>query len=500
MRSQTSERQKEELVFSYPSALGGMLGRGLLETRNPHSTNEVRASQISFIAGGGMSAKLPAPGSKHHKCMANTAASTNIFDEIREWRTSRANSLSNQEVTKLARLRNPKTNADEAMMFTTAVLFVATAFCFYCGYLCYRDTFSGFTPFEAALSALALAGACELCKVFLTRLALRAILFGWISRTWWDFGQWGFVLVLACGAFWWSIQISTEGLEMFYRHHSETAVERTTLSDHLRAATADIDGQIASQQATQNSSLQSKWKGTVVWEAQKTATGAGKNIAALQAQRAALLTAATEEWKAADGRTTKKVEGWVFWVKKYGGYMEVVSILCLLAFAFGERKLVSHNLSEPTDWPTGTGPKPLSGERAPSSASVSQFSPTPPTVSQPSQSVSQFGSGATVVGSDEILESAKTSLMRDMANLRNGNGQPLTVARRLVAVLNNVYSATLYPHFAPTPEKMEAMSTYIETEVLPLLKEKQVSFWFESQLLQQIAWRRAHPEPLKQAA
>ena len=108
-------------------------------------------------------------------------------------------------------------------------------------------------------------------------------------------------------------------------------------------------------------------------------------------------------------------------------------------------------------------------------------------MSQATQPVSQFFGENEAIGADDILGTAKTELMRDMANLNNQNGQRGTVAARMHSVFNRVGRAAETRGFKPSPVKMLEYYNFLESRVLPLMAEKNVSYEYEREMMRALA-------------
>lgn len=270
----------------------------------------------------------------------------NVFTQTASWFQDRTAQSDNAKLNKVLKLRNGKTNSDEALIITKILLLLVTAFTAYCGWLYYHDTFSKtFSPGMAFFFALGLALAVEAAKVYLTHLSLRSIFFGWMFRDGWELASWLFVLAIAFGAFYWSVDISTDGMKRLTEQAGDERTKGEGLTAHLAAATATIDQQIAAAQGAQEKAQNTRTKkGKTTWLGQTTADKTATTIAALQDQRSVIVKQATEEYLKGEGKREVKVEGWAAWVKKFGGYMEAAALLCLLAVGTFERKLYGENL------------------------------------------------------------------------------------------------------------------------------------------------------------
>lgn len=253
--------------------------------------------------------------------------------------------LTEKDVARLAKKRNPDSNADEVRIAILAVLLIATGFCLYTGFLFYQETFArSFGSATAFVFALALAAVVEISKVLLGTRVLRAVFFGWAFKDLWNTGFWIFAGALFIGAFYWSVSISTDGMQLLTNARQ---VERDTsaeMTEAIAASTASIDAQIKDAQATQKEALANKWKGQTTWAAQQTATQQGKQIAELQKQRAAVIDKAIDNWQSDKQSRSQRADLFSDWVRKYGGFAEAAGALALLALAMNDRRVVSDNL------------------------------------------------------------------------------------------------------------------------------------------------------------
>jgi hypothetical protein len=404
--------------------------------------------------------------------------SGNIFSQLSEWRTNRAEKLTKSQVEKLANIRNPETNADEVKIVIWALLVVCTFLTMYTGFLFLRETFGQtFSAQMAFIFSVAGAASIEAGKVFLAQRWLRSLLFGFIFEDIWAFGTGVFVLCITVSAFFLSINISTEGLEIFSRTYQERNTGTgPTLSEAIGAATAEIDGQILALQNAQNASLQSKWKGTIVYEAQKTATRNGESIGKLQDQRAMIVQAVTDDFFQGKIKSQGKIDTWALWVRKFGGVAEYAAIFLLIAFAFLERKLVAKNLERLNTQPTPTPPQGNKPQEKPEYLNLSekksiwgntQTVSQNNTVLQPVQSVTQHNSGTVMEGIDDTLNLARKALNSEIWNLKNGNGNPATVAGRIHSTFNRV-GRSLSSNSTPSHDVLDSYLDAFERAVQEL--------------------------------
>jgi hypothetical protein len=424
------------------------------------------------------------------------AESGNIFSQLSEWRTNRAEKLTKGQVEKLANIRNPETNADEVKIVIWALLVVCTLLTMYTGFLFLRETFSQtFSAQMAFMFAVAGAASIEAGKVFLAQRWLRSLLFGFIFEDIWAAGTGVFVLCITVSAFFLSINISTEGLEIFSRTYQErnTGIG-PTLSEVIGSATSEIDGQILALQNAQNASLASKWKGTIVYEAQKTATRNGESIGKLQDQRAMIVQAATDDFFQGKTKSQGKIDTWALWVRKFGGVAEYAAIFLLIAFAFLERKLVAKNLdrlnnqASPTPPQNGTKPQPQPeylnlSERKPlfgNGQTVSQNN----TVLQTVKAVTQQEGNEMSQSIDDTLNLARKALNSEIWNLKNENGNPATVAGRIHSTFNRV-GRSLSSKSTPSPDVLDSYSDAFERAVQEL-EAKNLPYEYTNEAITQL--------------
>lgn len=425
---------------------------------------------------------------------AEKAENGNIFSQIADFSAKRRENLTNAQVKKIANTRNPDTNMDEVVFWVKVVMWFATAFCAYCGFLFYRESFgTSFSPKIAVLFSIGLALLVEVCKVFLSGRVIRSIFLGWFFSTWTKFGLWFFVAALAIGSFFWSYSISTDGLQIFSKmQQKRNAAPTLSLIEYQAAATSEIDKQIGALQEAQNKSLQSKWKGTIVHEAQKTATKNSTAIGKLQDQRAAVIASATDDYNVRANNAQEEIDTWAKWVAEYGGYMEIVCFLALITIGFAERELVDMTLKGDQTTPTppnnGTKPQPRPeylnlGERKPlfgNNQTVSQNN----TVLQPAQAVTQHNSGTVMEGIDDTLNLARKALNSEIWNLQNGNGLPGTISKRVYSVFNRVGAALTGK---ARPDKNTFLAYYSAVEkVVDEMEAKGQRYEYTNEMYQQL--------------
>lgn len=438
--------------------------------------------------------------------MVNSPKKGNVFTQFANWRTKRAESLSESEVNHAASMRSDKTNADEAKMWVSLVLAVVTLITAYLAMQYYQDVFQNTFSGYATVLAVALAIVVEIGKIKLLLRALHSILFGWFFESVATVGYWSFIWLLALGAFFWSVRVSTKGLTMYSQNHAEATVSKDSLAPLLAAATASIDQQINSETASRKDAQGNKWKGTTVFVSSKQAKKNTENITKLQEQRAKIVDQTVADYKDGLSKRTGKINGFTYFITEFGGYMEIIAGLCILAIAFFNYRLVeisvaANALPEEEDTPTLPGSnvqrdqaatiataRQRNGQnitnRAPIGYKVNPDGNVPPAkpVIQVYHNVSQPKKETGALGADAIITAYRTKLYADMNNLEKGNGIKATIAGRIHSYLNTVGRAMGNEEFEPSDKLVTDFFFYLQDVVFPGLRKHGVRYendnWF----------------------
>ena len=429
---------------------------------------------------------------------AISSEKSNIFQQMRDWNANRATRLTNSEINKITKLRSDKTHVDEALLVMRAALVFVTIFTSYCGFLFYQSTFSKvFSPTETWAAAVGLAIMTEAAKIFLLHRFLRSIFFGWISADWWSLGGWLFIGALAVGAYIWSVQISTDGMEMLTKQVAESSTPKNNLSALIRENTADIDAQIAASQASQSAAINTKWKGTTTWRAQKSAASSSAAIASLQDQRAIIVEQVTQDYQTGNQHRAENITQWAYWIERYGGYMELVAALCIFAVVFFERRLVAHNIkraqssdSEPTPSPTPD----ITGRRAAHTTHSSAGHSAPLSESALFQNLtaSPVRDSATLSGTNtapsagtdgDFIRLRLKSLKGWDDNFGKPGNRPDTVAHNMCKILNEIGQQMTRPDFRPDDNSVYDLLTYITETGFPTMDKHGYTYKHEADLI-----------------
>lgn len=418
---------------------------------------------------------------------------SNVFSQFAAWRNKTAQQLSNREVDKITSLRNDKTHVDEALIVTKVILFIVTGFTAYCGLLFYQSTFGKvLSPTATTVWSVALAVATEAAKVFLSHRALRSIFFGWMFRSFWNLGGWIFIALLGVGAYYWSVNISTDGMSMFTKQVTELSTPKDDLTASMTAATAGIDAQLKDASAKQSEALGIKWKTTTTVTGQKIAATTANSIASLQSQRQKIVDQIAADHQASNQTRRENISNWAYWIERYGGYMELIAGLCIFAIVFFERRLVAENMSvgqpAPTppeaSTPTTSRPagSPLNGNySAPLSESPafhnSAVNPVRDSVPLSGTNSRQGG------GSDgDFIRLRLKSLKGWDDNFARPGNKPETVAQNMCRILNEIGKQMALPEFQPDNNSVYDLLAYITEVGFPTMHQHGYEYQYETDL------------------
>lgn len=426
---------------------------------------------------------------------SQNAQTSNIFGQIRAWRNRTAQQLSNREVDKIASLRNDKSHSDEALIVVRIMLVIVTLFTAYCGYLFYQNTFSKiFSPTPAFVAAIGLGLSVELAKVFLSHRALRSIFFGWMFKSGWTLGGWGFIFVLGIGAFAWSVNISTDGMDMLTREFTEQSTPKSDLSASIAAATVDVDRQITFVTETQKEGLNTKWKNTTTRGGQKIAASAGESLEKLQEQRQTIVDQVTADHRDDNATRRQNISNWAYWIDRYGGYMELVGGFCLLAIVFFECRLVSDHLKDPSNAPTpstnqrqnGSPAAPSNNGRSTTPNGSALFNNAAPAPLRPDREGETLTGNLTRTGSntdDDFIKLRLKELRGWSANFGKSGNRPDTVAGNLCRIYNDIGKMMQSPDFRPSADVMLQIEEYSTKEGFRVLETNGYQYPYEDGFL-----------------
>lgn len=425
------------------------------------------------------------------KITANAENSQNIFLEMRKKAARRAEQVTEKEVQYAAKFKSDKTSADEAKMWVMILLAIVTGVVVFLAFQYYMDVFSNTIGEMAFILALGLGLAVEIGKIKLLLKCCHAVVFGWWQRSWYDLGLWLIVAIIAIGCFWWSVHVSTKGMKEYAEVQAETLINRDTLASLLSLSTASIDSLIAAETASRKVAEGSTWRGQQTVYGLRNAKENNRNIGELQKQRSEIVAQVTADYKDGLKFRAQRTSALTNFITRCGGYMELASFLCVLALAFFDRRLIEvmrDNSPSPTPGRKATAPE-QTGQteyqnnlRANLGGAVAQNT----AVAQCGTAVAQPNTENTGSNADSVLKAAKNELSRDMANLKNRNGQVPTVAGRMHGVFNRVGRAAMGSGFDPTHKC--ALEYYnVADEALHVLRMSGHPYPYSKEHLEQIS-------------
>lgn len=420
-----------------------------------------------------------------------------ISEAVRARNGGAEQKASKAETEFLLNLRNDKTNADEAVIWTRVVLWVLTAFVVYLGYNYYLNTFSEMLPYPAALLfAIALPAAIEICKIKLATRTLRSWWFGWINEGLYASLFWGFVTIMAVGAFWWSYTISTGGIKEVAKEAAAQKHKQADLQTVIAAACSDVDARISAinEKDTEAAKMKTK-KGNIAWSGQSIKMDNAKLLVSLQKEREMIVEQTTLSYTTTNTENTAKISKWASFIERFGGWGDIGTGICLIIISFFEKRLYDLNKAklqklttdvkpgatiehqDPlTEWKVNAPNVTQSAQNASASRPIGfrwegyGTQPAPPPVSQPTQSVSQpTQQNPVVLGSNQILLQFQRKLMADIPNLLKKNGVPGTVSARINRAFDECYEAICHPDFCPDRTVGAKVYGYAASEAIPTL-------------------------------
>lgn len=432
----------------------------------------------------------------------------NVFSQLQDWRKRRAEKASPAEINRIATMRNDKTHADEAAWIVRVLLWLTAIFCAWASYFYYKDNLSAsFSPRFVAFFSVALPLIVEILKVKIAHNVIRSIFFGWAFKTGWTLGYWAFLGILAAGAFWWSITISTDGMEKYSAMKADKGMETDSLATYIAAATVGIDQQIAAVQANYEQAMATKWKGTTTYQAQKSAQSSSKTIEALQSQRSGIVAQATRDYQERKQKRSGRIDLISTFVERFGGYMELGCFLSIISLVFFERRLfdlyreaikkldpdpgggrmrpeASTLFSKNGQSPAGPASPPAPQNRFPFDLSdrgniwhlLNAVPRSPQTVAR--QNPEYISTDA-----DAVLRLAKKGLQSRVANFNSREHLPRTTAIKIWEIINDVGQKMEGRGFEPSPDVAADFFAYITETVFPVLRDNRFPYEYENAFL-----------------
>jgi hypothetical protein len=409
---------------------------------------------------------------------SNPQPKRDIFKELQERRqqsaAQKSERMTQKEQEKLMSMSNDKTHADEAAIVITGILYLVVAFLTYLSYHYYLKIFSEtFDPIAAVIFAIGLPIAVEVATVYLGQKVLKAIFFNWYRESGAHLGYWLINGLICAGFFLWSFHISTRGITELARDNATAKNKPAALNEQIKAATLDIDAQIAAITANNGDAGSMKTRsGKINYSGRAIIQNNSATLSSLQEQRKSITEQTIKTYNTDTVDVSVKVNGWVNFIQRFGGFGELIKFFLMLAIAFFQKMLFEINVADASETAAKLNKSPLdatemkppvNGSKIYNSAPIGFNRPNmnahgniiplherQNTVSQSQATVSQQPQSMAVIGSDEVLKNLRTVIQREMPGFSNHQAKPESVHRRITEALDKVYDMMCAPGFTPS--------------------------------------------------
>lgn len=398
----------------------------------------------------------------------NTSARSEVFSKINSYRTHAS-------------------NADEWLRLFKVLLGLSLLFTTGFGLVLH---FNLVEPYLGAAGAGVFAGILtvflELAKIRAAKWAMRDVIFGFFKQGLTATLMIALGAMIAAGAFWWSYYNSTQGVQYISQYLGHDRVERV----EVLPPTGALDAKIAETKATEKQAWKTQWRGTTTWAATQAAKEALKVQALQEEQRLLLLQEAAKQQAVEDQKRDVFIGKVAFLLSFLGGKMEWLQLIIILGMVFCEHALWQRMKSSgqsagasSTGFQQFSRPAPSGGVPSPLDNRTEYFnrsrqtgevvsSPAPVAVNgTPGRSasaavdgpaVSQCDTAATAStaemspeASDLVLQAIRNRLQGELANLKNENGNPETVVKRMKGWVWELNHHIQGRGFRPTVEETE---------------------------------------------
>lgn len=399
---------------------------------------------------------------------------------------------------KINEFRDSGTHADEWLRVFTALLYLSAVFtAAYGGALYYNLTLPFIGHYGALIFALLFVAFIEVGKIIVGRKFARDCFFGLFKQGASAFFTMIAGLLVAVAVFAWSYYNSTKGVTYLTTYIAHYKVERK----EVKAATARQDSVSAMATQTAADAMNIKWKNTTTQKGQAIAENATEIVAEAEKQRTIAEQRAYDEQKSQDEHRNRFIDAASFMFNMLGGWMEFIQVFLIFGVVLAEKTLYDRIKT------TGKVPS-VKAETPPQPAVVVPPQPAfqqqngafynstttaePPAQTRPigfnvghdgnvqprpvtglpvSQSDTDQGlaeSAGAIIGPDEVLKLALRSIQAETANLRNGNGDPVTIKTRIREKITPLLRAINRPDFNGDRDLAERLLNYLEREYIPL--------------------------------
>lgn len=385
--------------------------------------------------------------------------------------------------------RDNGTYADEALRIIKYVLLpISAIFTLAFGWALHYNIFStwiGSTP--AHISAALFTLFIEVSKILIGIYTIRLIFFGMFWRGVPDAFLTATMLVIFCGAFWWSYYNSTTGIKYAAKFSAEWKINRK-ITDPATAA-APLSKNIETTAETVKKGIGIKWKGKTTREGQRIAENATAAIAEQEKQKTILMQKAADEQKISDTSRDIFINTSSGLFSNLGGKMEWFQLFLIISMVLSEKILWSRNpekLAKQTPKQSnqthiGFNTDTMGNVRAAVTTPVNGLPNKAPHTMY--HNVPQHNTPNDNVGADAILKNAHAAIQRDLKNLENENGRPRTVCDRIHAAIITQSREVRKTGFAPSPRLATDYYTFIRDTVFPTLENYGRPYEYSKQVL-----------------
>ena len=397
-----------------------------------------------------------------------------------------------KRIKEIQHISDPGTIADETLQRTRDILIpISLLFSFvFCGFFYYSFLSDSYPIWVALPGAIIIAFLIENGKIYYGIRAIRTLYFDRFWTTVHDTILFGGILAFSILTFYWSIKNSTSGLhDLTSRISTEKSIREIKFSPN----TADIDRQISEARNAQQSAEKMRWKGKITVEGQRSIRRSEETISKLQTQRLAMIDQAQQQYSRQTTLADTNTKTAAGWTALFGGLIEVGQIILLIISGSCEKKLHDRKQSRQNqnnqqqnavpqfNYSTGNGQfynsNPI-GFNLDETGNV-RSAPTPPPqpvnglpTDPPETLYHNVPQNHAAIGTDETIKHYKTLLGRDVANLKNENGRPHTVADRLHANIIKYSNIQREKGFEPDKRVGTEMYLFLETVFQTLYEYK----------------------------
>lgn len=402
---------------------------------------------------------------------------------------------------KINSYRDNGTHADEWLILLKILLPLSAFFTLAFGMaLHYNLALPYAGHYAAGTFALIFTAFIELSKIIAGRWFLRQLFFGMYKQG--QSSAWLIVCggLIAAAAFAWSYYNSTTGVTYLAHYLGEKHVERPVVD--MNAKTAGVDTRLTNTQKIAQKGLNTEWNGTTTRDGQRIAKNASAAIVEQERQRTILIEQAANEQKTLDTHRTTFIGKVGELLAFLGGKMEWFQVLILCAMVAAEKTLW-HRMAGSSTPPhrQNNGYKipfqqhPI-GFNTDQSGNVRSATPPPAVNGLPTtpkedagrlyHNVPQDTGSADSIGADAVLKNAYTKIQRELSNLKNDNGKPVTVSERIHVQMMDVAREAQKKQFKPNPRLATGFYLFIKDDVYPALEERGLQMQFSEQFLKDI--------------